>query len=835
MSQRQDEEQQRLPVLKTSSNYCDWTYDVQNYFYAREWDEIFTWMTGKPCSDEHPQARAAAPPPVVEAPVIPAPAAIPRVGGRFRPRRGVAARRHDSPILPVVPDPAVAPAVPALELPRPAVIPPRPSTPPRPLLPGTPSTRRKAWGVMTIAIGKDVRERMDVSPNTGNLPLLWKAVQDCFFRSTAISKNVIKARINALTCTSAGSPQKFIAALKDCFEMLARAGEPPSDSEKIYQFLRGIPTEYAPFKTTTDAIESTGVVQTFENIVKSFQTYLQRGGTWEASTSESQTTMFSNGSNGHQIRPAAPKSKAACRNFKAGTCKMGDRCRYSHDPSAPETTYRPERRPCDRFARGQCKRGTNCRYAHTQPHTRPATAKTNLLTIEVEDDEESANYAMCYLACKTKDPGQKDEWCFDGGSTIHITNSLTGHVPGSLREKKTTVRLANQQIVSCSQTADFSIALRLPDNTTSRIKLLDVVLMLEAPCRLISESRLTSAGLTIIKAEGTCIVYTSSDNTIIMTGSIGSTRGLYFLTTEMTKPDIIPASISWLSKPKNSTEPKTPKTLMKHLEPTGQEAKFEETALAQSYSQGISHLTLHHLRTLHRNYEDCSAMIGAPRPQKPIFCQACVEGKSHARPVSDMPSSLRAPRRGWMLHCDLFGPIAVETPSGKRHAAIFIDDFSRYVFVFLLRLKSEFFDCFVFLAQAIENETDSKLAFLKTDGDGIFRKCEKLAAYCKAKGIRHLFSTPYCPSENGRPERVIRTLVEMACTSMIHGCAPRNLWGEAVCQAGYVYNRIPHSALPAQFTCPLSAWRSTDRKPDQRPSSTLHPSIREDTRPSCQV
>ncbi len=161
-----------------------------------------------------------------------------------------------------------------------------------------------------------------------------------------------------------------------------------------------------------------------------------------------------------------------------------------------------------------------------------------------------------------------------------------------------------------------------------------------------------------------------------------------------------------------------------------------------------------------------------------------------------------------MIQCDLCGPMAVQTSSQKQYAAIFVDDFSRYVHLFLLRLKSDFFETFTYFANAIENETDSKLAFFKSDGDGIFsEKNDKFEAFLQSKGIQHIFSTPYCPSQNGRVERVIRTIVEMARTIMIHGDASRSLWGEAMSQAVYVYNRLPHGGLPKQFSCPLAAWR----------------------------
>jgi len=165
-----------------------------------------------------------------------------------------------------------------------------------------------------------------------------------------------------------------------------------------------------------------------------------------------------------------------------------------------------------------------------------------------------------------------------------------------------------------------------------------------------------------------------------------------------------------------------------------------------------------------------------------------------------------------MIHCDLCGPMSVQTSSQKQYAAIFVDDFSRYVHLFLLRLKSDFFETFTYFANAIENETDSKLAFFKSDGDGIFsEKNDKFEAFLQSKGIQHIFSTPYCPSQNGRVERVIRTIVEMARTIMIHGDAPRSLWGE-MCTIDYLMGGYRNNSL--------ARWRLGEELPLMIPVET---------------
>ena len=151
------------------------------------------------------------------------------------------------------------------------------------------------------------------------------------------------------------------------------------------------------------------------------------------------------------------------------------------------------------------------------------------------------------------------------------------------------------------------------------------------------------------------------------------------------------------------------------------------------------------------------------------------------------------------------GPIEVATPSGKVYILIFVDDFSRRLFICLLRNKNEFFREFQHLDNQIEVETTNRVAFLRSDSDGVFVSNE-LNEYCRKRGIQRQFSTAYNQFQNGVSERAIRTLVEMMRTMLIHAGAPRGMWGETACYAAQIMNRKPTKAVP-NFPNPISAWR----------------------------
>ena len=47
-----------------------------------------------------------------------------------------------------------------------------------------------------------------------------------------------------------------------------------------------------------------------------------------------------------------------------------------------------------------------------------------------------------------------------------------------------------------------------------------------------------------------------------------------------------------------------------------------------------------------------------------------------------------------IIHIDVCGPMSVEAHSGHRYFVTFIDDLSRYVYIYLMKHKSETFEKF---------------------------------------------------------------------------------------------------------------------------------------------
>ncbi|GKD89706.1 reverse transcriptase domain-containing protein, partial [Tanacetum coccineum] len=68
------------------------------------------------------------------------------------------------------------------------------------------------------------------------------------------------------------------------------------------------------------------------------------------------------------------------------------------------------------------------------------------------------------------------------------------------------------------------------------------------------------------------------------------------------------------------------------------------------------------------------------------------------------------------------------------------------------------------------------------------------AELCAKHGIRHEFTAPYSPQQNGIAERKNRTLKEIVTAMLISSGMSQDMWGEVILTATYLLNKIPLEA-----------------------------------------
>ena len=112
-----------------------------------------------------------------------------------------------------------------------------------------------------------------------------------------------------------------------------------------------------------------------------------------------------------------------------------------------------------------------------------------------------------------------------------------------------------------------------------------------------------------------------------------------------------------------------------------------------------------------------------------------------------------------IVHSDVWGPTPISSLFGYSYYVVFIDDFTRYTWFFLLKQKSELFVVFKHFQNLVETQYFAKIKILKSDNGREYLNSQ-FQQFCSESGIVHQTSCPYVPQQNGVSERKHRHIVD---------------------------------------------------------------------------
>jgi len=174
------------------------------------------------------------------------------------------------------------------------------------------------------------------------------------------------------------------------------------------------------------------------------------------------------------------------------------------------------------------------------------------------------------------------------------------------------------------------------------------------------------------------------------------------------------------------------------------------------------------------------------------LCKACVEAK-HARSKFENTRT-KATRPLQLIHTDLCGPFDPITWDGNKYFITFLDDYTHYTMVYLLKSKAEAADKIKEYVSRMETRLDKKVAKIRCDNGREYVN-DNIKNWCKRKGIELNTTIPYTPQLNGKAERLNRTLVEKIRALLFDSKMNKEMWGEALYVATYLLNRSPTETL----------------------------------------
>ena len=344
-------------------------------------------------------------------------------------------------------------------------------------------------------------------------------------------------------------------------------------------------------------------------------------------------------------------------------------------------------------------------------------------------------------------PSQNPCWYLDSGATHHVSGDSSAfsfihptsgnHVRSAGGQSHQVTGIGNADIqLSTGAIKSFSSMLYTPGITKN----------------LISVGTLADQHKTLVFRSHGCFILDNASSKVEFFAPRENGHGLYRL-----------------SGSSVSTQPET------HLLSLHSQATLWHKRLGHFHTKGLQRMT------------QFDAVRGLPPLQFSRYtCTGCQLGK-HTR--TKLPKQTRHSTSHILelIHTDVCGPFRVNSLGGHRFFVTFIDDFSRKMWIYFLRTKSEVLQKFQHFVTLMETTTGLRIQTLRSDNGGEYTS-QAFKDFCSVKGISRELPPPYTPERNGVAERRNRSLLDITRCLLIDKSLPAFLWAEAVKTAADLLN-----------------------------------------------
>jgi hypothetical protein len=140
---------------------------------------------------------------------------------------------------------------------------------------------------------------------------------------------------------------------------------------------------------------------------------------------------------------------------------------------------------------------------------------------------------------------------------------------------------------------------------------------------------------------------------------------------------------------------------------------------------------------------------------------------------------------------DVWGPAPLFVGKHAYYVS-FIDDFTKFTWIYLLKRRSNVYQAFLNYQQYVERKFDRKIVTMQNDWGGQY---EKLNGFFQKVGITQHVSCPHAHQQNGSAERKHRHIVEVGLALLANASMPLKFWDEAFLTATFLINIIPSKVL----------------------------------------
>jgi len=322
------------------------------------------------------------------------------------------------------------------------------------------------------------------------------------------------------------------------------------------------------------------------------------------------------------------------------------------------------------------------------------------------------NDVMTAIVCNTNVEKSSD-WFLDSGATRHMCNDDQRFMvlKDTIRSK---VYTAAEHCVDSSSAGEINLIVK-NRGSKNTIKLKDTMHVLALRNNLVSVSTITDNGYTVVFDKYHAKIK-RKDGSIALTAT---KKNQLYVVDEINNSAAVTCDVS------------------------------EDKMIR--WHQRYGHLNIPDLKNL-KMKEMVKGIDFAIKTDK-FQCEICDQSKIHTQPFK--PSKNRENGILNLIHS-------------------FIDDFSRYTEIIMLRKRSDVLQAFKNYKRRMENQTGRRIKKLRTD-NGKEYLSNDFKKFLEDESIARQLSVEYTPQQNGVAERANRTIVEMARCMLQQSGLPQSL------------------------------------------------------------
>ncbi|KAJ4749591.1 polyprotein [Rhynchospora pubera] len=595
---------------------------------------------------------------------------------------------------------------------------------------------------------------------------LWTMLQQQFATNSRarlidLKRQLQSAQKGGSSCTD------FLQRVRTLADELSYIGAPPTNDDLVLTILNGLGPEFNPFvaavtatnrneamtiadlhgmllshealingqMATSSAVPSAFFAQQFNNPTRPFN--------------QGQTMVFSNPRNNNRNRGGSSQSNSTQEHFRfpppvsypdSASSSTSQNTFFSTTSNTQPSNNQRQCQICKKY--GHVAKQCRWRY-QPDPSYQPRPSQPRPPQPRAPSPASRPPYYQAYVAQPASIPHASD-WVLDSGATHHVTNDINNLSAFYAYNGHDNLQIGDGTGLPIQNIGTTSLHI---SNFTISLK--DTLHVANFSRNLISLSKLIldNPSLIVTFSNSFCFFKDPTNKRDLL--KVPSTNGLFYLH----------ASPSHLISPQALIGVRTTANIW--------HAHFRHPS---------NDATLHVLKK-----------FSLPCNSRTLnLCHDCNVAKAHKLPFCNFSSTTTSPLH--LIHSDVWGPSPILSSNGFRYYVIFVDDFSKFSWIYFMANKSDVLSIFSGFKAQVENLFGCTIKILRTDGGAEFKP---IATHFLQ--IIHQTSCPYTPQQNGTSERKHRHIVELSVAIMNYASIPHIFWDEIFSRTIYLINRLPSS------------------------------------------